>query len=64
MRDLDHRIIYWNKSAEHLYGWSQLQVLGQPVHTLLYKDDAQFYRATECHPGTWRIDGQAGAAPP
>lgn len=47
VRDLDHRIIYWNKSAEHLYGWSQLQVLGQPVHTLLYKDDAQFYRATE-----------------
>ena len=47
VRDLDHRIIYWNKSAEHLYGWSQLQVLGQPVHTLLYEDNAQFYRATE-----------------
>ena len=47
VRDLEHHIIYWNKSAERLYGWSQLQALGQPVHTLLYEDDAQFYRATE-----------------
>ena len=47
VRDLDHRIIYWNKSAERLYGWSQLQALGQSIETLLYDDPAQFRRATQ-----------------
>ncbi len=47
VRDLEHRIIYWNKSAERMYGWSQLQVLGQSVQTLLYADPAPFMRATQ-----------------
>ena len=28
VRDLDHRITYWNKSAERLYGWTAAEVLG------------------------------------
>lgn len=47
VRDLDHRIIYWNKSAERMYGWTRLQVLGQAVDTLLYDDPAPFLRATQ-----------------
>ena len=47
VRDLDHRIIYWNKSAERMYGWTQLQVLGQSVQTLLYEDPTPFLRGTE-----------------
>jgi diguanylate cyclase (GGDEF)-like protein/PAS domain S-box-containing protein len=47
VRDLEHRIIYWNKSAERLYGWSQLQALGQSIETLLYDDPTQFRRATQ-----------------
>jgi diguanylate cyclase (GGDEF)-like protein/PAS domain S-box-containing protein len=47
VRDLEHRIIYWNKSAERLYGWSQLQVLGQSIETLLYDDPTPFRRATQ-----------------
>ena len=47
VRDLEQRVIFWNKSAERLYGWTQLQVLGQPVQTLLYNDTAAFERATE-----------------
>ena len=47
VRDLEHRIIYWNKSAERLYGWSQVQVLGQSIETLLYDDPTQFRRATQ-----------------
>ncbi|MFN3376697.1 MAG: EAL domain-containing protein [Burkholderiaceae bacterium] len=46
VRDLDHRIIYWNKSAERLYGWSQLQALGHPMDKLLYEDSGPFMRAT------------------
>ncbi len=47
VRDLEHRIIYWNKSAERLYGWSQLQALGQSVETLLYDDPTQFRHAMQ-----------------
>nr|WP_236748861.1 EAL domain-containing protein [Acidovorax carolinensis] len=47
VRDLEHRIVYWNKSAERLYGWSQLQALGQSIETLLYDDPTQFRRATQ-----------------
>ncbi len=47
VRDLEHRIIFWNKSAERLYGWSRLQVLGQSIETLLYGDPTQFRRATQ-----------------
>ena len=47
VRDLDHRIIYWNKSAERLYGWSQLQALGQSMGDLLYEEPTHFQHATE-----------------
>lgn len=47
VRDMDHRIIYWNKSAERMYGWTRLQVLGHPVDSLLYDDPAPFLRATQ-----------------
>ena len=47
VRDLDHRIIFWNKSAERLYGWSQLQALGQSIETLLYDDPTHFRHATQ-----------------
>ena len=28
VRDLDHRVTYWNKSAERLYGWTSEDMLG------------------------------------
>lgn len=47
VRDLDHRVIFWNKSAERLYGWSRLQALGHSVETLLYRDPTHFRHATQ-----------------
>ena len=34
-RDLDDRIVFWNKSAEYLYGWPEAEVLGKVSHDLL-----------------------------
>jgi PAS domain S-box-containing protein len=38
VRDLDHRIHYWNRGAERLYGWSAAEALGQPCQNLLRGD--------------------------
>ncbi|UCV01266.1 EAL domain-containing protein [Acidovorax radicis] len=47
VRDLEHHIIFWNKSAERLYGWSQMLALGQSIETLLYDDPTHFRHATQ-----------------
>ena len=44
--DLDHRITYFNRSAELLYGYSAEEALGRSVRDLLYGDPAEFDRAT------------------
>jgi PAS domain S-box-containing protein len=38
VRDLDHKILFWNKSAERIYGWKAQEVLGQNAKNLLYKE--------------------------
>ncbi len=55
VRDLDHRILYWNKSAERLYGWSTEEAVGQASDTLLYRDTAAFAaaHATTMERGEW-----------
>ncbi|HWS33156.1 MAG TPA: PAS domain S-box protein [Actinoplanes sp.] len=35
VRDLDGRITYWNKGAEHVYGWNAASVIGRGIHKLL-----------------------------
>ena len=49
VRDLEHRITYWNRGAERLYGWSSAEVLGRRVNELLHRrdeDPAVFRAAT------------------
>ncbi|MGB0579845.1 MAG: PAS domain S-box protein [Limisphaerales bacterium] len=36
--DMDDSIVYWNKGAEHLYGWTEAEVLGKNLHELLHQD--------------------------
>lgn len=39
--DTNGVIVYWNQSAEHLYGWSSEEVLGVPVSEVLVPRYAQ-----------------------
>lgn len=36
--DADLRLRFWNRGAEHLYGWTAGEALGQRVNTLLHAD--------------------------
>ncbi|MGV3661995.1 MAG: PAS domain S-box protein [Prosthecobacter sp.] len=46
VRDLNDHILFWNKSAERLYGWTEEEALGQPLSKLLYKDPTPLLAAT------------------
>lgn len=37
VRDLDSKILFWNKGAERLYGWKAEEAIGQKASELLYK---------------------------
>ncbi len=38
VNDLDQRILFWNRSAERLYGWSAMEALGRNANQLLCQD--------------------------
>jgi PAS domain S-box-containing protein len=45
VRDLEHRVTYWNKGAERLYGWTSAEATGGRVDQLLQIDAATFQQA-------------------
>jgi two-component system, cell cycle sensor histidine kinase and response regulator CckA len=42
VRNLENRILYWNKSAERIYGWKADEVIGKDVREVLYKERPAF----------------------
>jgi PAS domain S-box-containing protein len=38
--DMEQRILYWNRSAEALYGWSSAEAAGRRANELLFKKDS------------------------
>jgi diguanylate cyclase (GGDEF)-like protein/PAS domain S-box-containing protein len=46
VRGLDHTILFWNKSAERLYGWTATEAMQSKIDKLLYEDPTDFYHAT------------------
>jgi PAS domain S-box-containing protein len=38
VRDLNHNILFWNKGAEQIYGWSAEDVIGRNAEDLMFKD--------------------------
>ncbi len=45
VRDLEHRITYWNQSAERIYGWRAEEVMGRQVHEIIYQNQADYLAA-------------------
>lgn len=44
--DLEQHILYWNDSAERLYGWMAAECLGEPVPEWLFANKLEFVPAT------------------
>jgi PAS domain S-box-containing protein len=36
VRDLEDKILFWNKSAERIYGWKKHEVLGRNIREIVY----------------------------
>jgi PAS domain S-box-containing protein len=46
VRDLEHRIVYWNKGAERIFGWSATEAVGRnSIDFISKKDGARFLDA-------------------
>jgi PAS domain S-box-containing protein len=46
VKDLEDRIIYWNKGAERSYGWTSLEAIGSKA-SILNKDNAKYCEAMD-----------------
>jgi PAS domain S-box-containing protein len=55
VRDLEGKILFWNRGAERIYGWSRQDVLGGYVGGLVYTDPQQFEKinALTLSAGEW-----------
>ncbi len=57
VRDMDDRIIYWNKSAERMYGWHADEVIGKRTTEFLFQSIPPDYseaQSTLLERGEWR----------
>ena len=69
VRDLDHTVLFWNKGAEHIYGWTAEEAIGKNVRELILRQPSPQFetaRKTVIEKGEWigemhqsRRDGSA-----
>ncbi len=54
--DMEDRVVYWNKSAERLYGWPAKEAYGKRTDELIYRDASYFNRSRQevMEKGEWR----------
>jgi len=58
-RDLDHNILFWNKGAERIYGWTAEEVLGKNASDVLFQGSSVALQAAKqivIDKGEWRGD--------
>lgn len=55
VRDLNHNILYWNKGAQRVYGWTSAEVVGRKLTELLYHSLEKFTQAMQLtmEKGAW-----------
>ena len=55
VRDLNHRVTFWSKGAERMFGWTSEEALGRLLPDLLKPDAAKFEEAVRIllETGTW-----------
>jgi len=55
VRDLQHRIIFWNKGAERLFGWRAEEVVGYRINEMIHPDSTSLQEAeqTVFREGKW-----------
>lgn len=41
VHDMENRVLYWNKAAEALYGWSAEEIKGRPIARIFYLETNQ-----------------------
>jgi len=58
VRNLNGEILFWNKGAERMYGWTRQEVVGRSIDELLYADPKRFaeVHALTISKGEW--DGE------
>ena len=57
VRDLDDRILFWNKSAERIYGWPLSEVLGKNIREFVYRNNIGQYEEAKraaLRKGEWK----------
>ncbi|MEO8358905.1 MAG: PAS domain S-box protein [Vicinamibacteria bacterium] len=45
VRDLEHRVVFWSRGAETIFGWSAAEALGRPTTEFLNLNSASFHAA-------------------
>ncbi|HEX6625479.1 MAG TPA: PAS domain S-box protein, partial [Pyrinomonadaceae bacterium] len=56
VRDLEDRILYWNRGAERMYGWAEAEAVGAGIVELLYQGNPAQYeqaRRVVTEEGAW-----------
>ena len=58
VRDLEGKVIFWNKGAERMYGWTRHEVLGLDAGKLLFRNPKRFAEvsALTISEGKWSGD--------
>ena len=59
VRDLEDKILFWNKSAERIYGWTAGEVIGRDLQDISYGDSlVQFEDAKRIVVSTGKWEGE------